>query len=870
MKVFSLFKAEMAGLAAKKGLLVSVIIALLVPVVYGGILLSPRWGPYDNLSNLPVAVVNNDQGADSDGETINAGKDLVADLEKGKNLGWKFVDSDEAKSGMKSLKYYMVIEIPKDFSKRVTTVLSTDPQKPELKYVQNEGLNFMAAQVTKSATEQIRERLADRITEKYVNTMFASLQDVSDGFQTAADGSEKLNGGTSELHKGTGTLLESLTKKSGDISRLAAGTRELEKGTGKIYQSLSGKQNDIKKLANGAAQVNNGLGQVLQNLTGKQGDIKRLSSGSHDLKDGTNELLSSLKAGSGDIAKLAVGSEKANEGTGLLLLTLKKKQQGVEELAAGAKVLNDKMPALKQGTEGVLGGLKNLQNKVNSELRPGTQAVAGGVAKAAENAQALGAGLQGLSSALNSYLEAHPDLRNDPNFMKIVGTGQVLSQNANDPDNIKQLGALKDGSATIASAFSKEGAVTAGLDKLVAGQSVIDNGVGELNEKAPQLKDGTAQIAAGWNTMVTKVGDLHAGTAQIAAGNQSVNEGWSSMTDGVRRLDSGAWLLSAGNDEVNNGWKKLIDGTSKLNNGSGQVSRGNADVDKGWKVLTAGADKIHSGTVQVSDGNSIVEKGWGDLTSGVTRLNDGAEKLNDGSGELASGLKDGAAKTSSLKTPEDKNFNMFASPVQLKSDKVFKFAHYRDSTAPYVLTLALFTGILIMSMFMNFKRPEEVSAAAWFGAKLMNLSVLAIAQALLLSLVVMILAVNVENPAGFVLFAIFVSIVFSAIVSFFAALGMIGRFLGLAFVVLQLSITGANLPIDMLPPNMRALSEFLPFTYSIAGFKALLALDAPGTALFNASVLFIYLGAFALLAFAVILVSRGRRLSREDTAKIQA
>ncbi|MCK6255773.1 YhgE/Pip domain-containing protein [Fictibacillus sp. KIGAM418] len=922
MKVFSLFKAEMAGLAAKKGLLISVIITLLVPVVYGGILLSPRWGPYDNLSNLPVAVVNNDQGADTDGETINAGKDLVADLEKGKDLGWKFVDSDEAKSGLKSLKYYMVIEIPKDFSKKVTTVLSTDPQKPELKYVQNEGLNFMAAQVTKSATAQIREKLADRITEKYVNNMFVSLKDVTDGIQTAADGSSKLNGGTSDLQKGTGTLLESLTNKSGDISRLAAGAKELKKGTGQMYQSLSEKQNDITKLANGSAQVNNGLGQMLQSLTSKQGDIKkladgssalekgtgqvlgsltanqgnvkRLASGSEDLKNGTNTLLASLKAGSGDIAKLAAGSEAANEGTGLLLNSLKDKQEGVAELAAGAKVLNDKMPALKEGTAGVLYGLKNMQNKLSTELQPGTQQVAGGVAKVAENAQALGAGLQGLSSALNSYLEAHPDLKNDPNFMKIVGTGQVLSQKANDPENAKQLGALKDGSANIASAFGKDGAMTAGLEKLVAGQTLIDNGVGELNEKAPQLKAGTEQVATGWNTMVTKVGDLHAGTAQIAAGNQTVNKGWSSMTDGVTKLDNGAGLLSAGNAsfnkgwndlkdataqihdgqvqvrdgnaDVNKGWHQLTDGTTKLYAGSGQVSGGNADVNKGWKDLTAGANKIHSGTMQVSDGNATVEKGWGDLTSGVTKLNNGAKKLNDGSGELASGLKDGAAKTSSLKTPDSKNFNMFASPVKLKSDKVFKFPHYRDSTAPYVLTLALFAGILIMSMFMNFKRTEEVSAAAWFGAKFMNLSVLAIAQALLLSIVVMILAVNVENPAGFVLFAIFVSIVFSAIVTFFAALGIIGRFLGLAFVVLQLSITGANLPIDMLPANMRALSEFLPFTYSIAGFKSVLSLDAPGTALFNASVLFIYLVAFALLAFAVIFVSRGRHTSQEDTA----
>ncbi|WP_062236850.1 YhgE/Pip domain-containing protein [Fictibacillus sp. FJAT-27399] len=931
MKVFSLFKAEMAGLAAKKGLLISVIITLLVPVVYGGILLSPRWGPYDNLSNLPVAVVNNDQGADTDGDAINAGKDLVADLEKGKDLGWKFVDSDEAKSGLKSLKYYMVIEIPKDFSKKVTTVLSTDPQKPELKYVQNEGLNFMAAQVTKSATAQIREKLADRITEKYVNNMFVSLKDVSDGFQTAADGSSKLNGGTSDLQKGTGTLLESLTNKSGDISRLAAGAKELEKGTGQMFQSLSGKQNDITKLANGSAQVNNGLGQMLQSLTGKQGDIKKLADGTSDLekgtgqmlqsltakqgdikrladgsqtlKNGTDELLTSLKGGSKNIAALAAGSQAANEGTGLLLDNLKEKQQGVADLAAGADLLNQKIPDLKKGTSDLLKGLEQTQGALKEKVLPISQQVAAGIGDVTAQSQALGGGLQQLSSDLQAFLKEHPELQNDPKLQKIVGTGKALSDAANKPENKIKLEKLQQGANGIAATLTEHDvpsnlSVADGIKQLVQGQRTIDNGVGLLNEKVPALKNGTQQIKDGWNTMVTKVGDLHAGTSQIAAGNATVNKGWGTMTDGVTKLDAGAGQISDGNASVNKGWKdlkgattqihdgqvqvrdgnadvnkgwhKLTDGTSKLYAGSGQVSDGNADVDKGWKDLTSGANKIHSGTMQVSDGNATVEKGWGDLTSGVTRLNDGAQKLNDGSAELASGLKDGAAKTSSLKTPEQKNFNMFASPVKLKSDKVFKYPHYRDSTAPYVLTLALFAGILIMSLFMNFKRPEDVSAAAWFGAKFMNLSVLAIAQALLLSIVVMVLAVNVENPAGFVLFAIFVSIVFSAIVSFFAALGVIGRFLGLAFVVLQLSITGANLPIDMLPANMRTLSEFLPFRYSIAGFKSVLSLDAPGTALFNASVLFIYLAVFALLAFAVMLISSGSYKSQDDTAGLRA
>ncbi len=806
MSVFRLFMGEMAKLTAKKGLLISVIAALLVPVVYGGILLSPTWGPYDNLSNLPVAVVNKDKGAMSGEEPINVGNDLVADLKKGQDLGWDFVSSTEAKKGLDNLKYYMVIEIPEDFSQRVTTVLEENPQKLELTYIQNEGLNFMAAQVTRSATEKLREKLGDKITEKYANNMFASLGDVSEGFQKAADGSGKLNTGMTDLHNGTSQLLESLTNKAADISKLANGAKELQNGTGQMVNSLAAKQPDISKLADGSQKLN----------------------------AGTNELLQSLQSKSGDISKLAAGAAAANEGTGLLLQGLKDKQSGIKDLAAGAKQLGDNIPQLKQGTSGILTGLKGVQGAIKSEVGPGTQQISQGVDQVVNESKQLGAGLQVLSADLQAFLKQHPELQTDPAFMKIYGTSQALTAAATDPEKGQKLEALKQGATKIAAAFTAHevpnpNSLADGVNQLVAGQTLVDNGVTTLSEKVPLLQQGTASVESGWNTMVGKVGELHAGTSQIAAGNQSVNTGWTALTNGATQLNAGA----------------------------AQISAGNSAVEKGWRDLTAGATKINSGMSQVSDGNSSVEKGWGDLTEGVTKLNDGAGQLNDGSGELSSGLKDGAEKTSAIKAANDKNLSMFSSPVELKSETVNKYPLYRDSTAPYVLSLALFVGILIMSLFINFKKPEGISAFSWFGAKFMNLGALAIVQALLLSAVVLLfLNVKVQNPAGFILFALFVSLVFTGIVLFFASFGNIGRFIAFALVILQLSTTGANLPIAMLPENLRALSEFLPFTYSIAGFKALISLNNTGSAFANMGVLLVYLIAFSLLSIAVYMFSK--------------
>jgi putative membrane protein len=873
MNWFSLFLAQMSQLASSKGVLYSVIAAMLVPIVYGGILLSPDWGPYDNLSNLPVAVVNNDKGAMSGGEPLNVGEDLVADLKKSNDLGWKFVDSEEAEKGLNSFNYYMVIEIPEDFSERVTTVLEPDPKVLELNYIQNEGLNFMAAQVTRSATEKLREKLANKITEKYANNIFASLGDVSKGFKTAADGSAQLHDGTSELHDGTGLLLTSLNEKSADISKLAAGTLELKSGTGQLAGTLAAKQGSISQLANGSKELAAGTAQLAGSLKSKQSDITKLATGSKDLKDGTGLLLSSLNEKSADITKLADGSADVNAGTGLLLQKLKEGQPGITQLAAGGKQLDEKMPELKAGTERVLAGLQGAQQAVKSQIGPGTATVAGGIEEVIKNSQSLGSNLQGLTALLETYLANNPGLSTDTEFLKILGTSRVIRDAATNPENGTKLQALQAGANQIAAAFNEKipaekGSLASGINELVVGQTLINNGVADLAAKAPTLAAGTASVAAGWDEMITKVGLLHEGTTQIAAGNKSVNAGWGTITAGVKELDGGAALISAGNQSVDKGWKELAAGANKINSGAAQVSDGNTTVDKGWRDLTAGASKIHSGAVQVSDGNVSVEKGWGELTDGVTKLNEGAGKLYDGSGQLAAGLKDGAEESGKV-IANEKNIAMFASPVELISNKVHEYSQYRDSTAPYVMTLALFIGILIMSMFINFNKPQElyVSKMSWFAAKFLNLAALAVAQALLLSIVVLaFLGLEVTNPAGFIGYAVIVSIVFAAIVMFFASFGNIGRFILLALVVMQLSTTGANLPIDMLPENLRSISAYLPFTYSIAGFKALISLDNFTMAMTNLGVLLGFLVLFSLITATVYLFKTKEEPQQTDLA----
>src|SRR5690625_7361525 len=95
MRTTQFISAEFKKLTEKRSVMISILAVILVPLIYVMIMLSAKWGPYDNLDNLPVAVVNNDLGAMSVGEEIYVGIELMVILEGNNILGLDIVTTEE-------------------------------------------------------------------------------------------------------------------------------------------------------------------------------------------------------------------------------------------------------------------------------------------------------------------------------------------------------------------------------------------------------------------------------------------------------------------------------------------------------------------------------------------------------------------------------------------------------------------------------------------------------------------------------------------------------------------------------------------------------------------------------------------------------
>ena len=851
MSSFKLFGTELKLLKNKKGALIALIGVMLIPIVYCAVLLSATWGPYDNLDNLPVAVVNKDAGAVSDGNPINVGNDLVATLKSSNTLGWDFVSEEDAKAGLESNKYYMVVEIPEDFSQKVTTVLTANPQEPELKYIQNEGLNFMGAQVTNSAVERLREQLGDKITATYATTLLSKFGDVGSGFGQAADGSGQIYDGTVSLSEGTNTLLTSLQEKAPDIAKLAAGAKAANDGAGKLLSSVQGGTGDINALAAGAGQLAQGSKDLNAGAQQVAGGLKTAQAGSQQLEAGLKgQLIPGAK-------QLAAGAEQLGA--------------GAVGYASGANSFSTGANRFVAGAEQVVGGLTRVVAGVESAA-PGAQQIAGGVERVLggteslqEGAQRLSAGVDGAVTAVNTLegygvqlaggiqaLAQNPALSSNPQVQQLVQLAVGLS---NGLTALKtQAPALQEGTRGIYAGLQQVNTLGA---PLVSGSKELATGLQQINTGVQaQLAGGVNQLSQGLNDLQAGAQQLQAGAQQLDAGSKQVAPGAQQIAAGLeQQLLPGVQSLNGGLAQLTTGANALAAGSSSLSNGAGQLSAGTQKLKTSWGTLTNGASDLKAGLTQIADGTETVNTGWGTLTEGATALNEGANKLKDGSDTLATSLASGAEQVNSLSVT-DRNIAMFASPVKTAGEKVNSYTYYRDSTAPYVLSLALFVGMLVLSFFIDFKKPAVLpgSAISWFLGKWLQLALFAIIQALLVSVfVLLVLGLNVANAGLLMLFAIFVSLTFMSIVFCLVSVGgNIGRFLALVFIVLQLSITGSNLPIPMLPENLQSLSQLLPLTYSNAGFKSVISLGDTSLLASNLSVLAIWLvvtSVVALIAF---------------------
>ncbi|MGG5793862.1 YhgE/Pip family protein [Bacillus nitratireducens] len=833
MKWHKLLSKEFAEIIKSKKILIPIIAVLFVPILYAGMFLWAFWDPYEQLDDLPVAVVNLDKGAELDGKPIEVGKGLIDNLKDNKSFKWEFVSEKEAKEGMEGRKYYMLVRIPDDFSSNATTLLKDDPKPLNLEYIPNESLNFLSSQIGGTAIEKIKSEVSSTLTKTYAEKMFDSIKDVSKGLADGADGANKLHDGASELHDGSSKVtdgLHTLQGKSGEmkdgVQTLADGSNKLVDGSGKVtagLNTLNSKtgemQTGIGKLQDGSEKVTAGL-NTLNSKTGEmQTGIGKLQDVSQKVTAGLNTLVSKtgeLKTGTNE---LSTGMEKLAEGQSKLEEVSQNIEKGLQELnskvknsVAGLEEMQSKVPTILNTVNQKIDGAEENVSQLNEVA----QSTAGDAKTAAQDVANLQRQIESLPKEYQEQLQPYIT-----NAAKSTATVQqkaigVASGTNKLNEEVKQLkGEINQTTSDAQNKLpntAKLKSLTDGIDELASGQKGFVENFQGFGKKLNAAKDGANKFKNESGQLIDAINQLADGSGKVTGGLDTLSVGANQMAGGVNQLVDGSSKVTGGLGTLSVGTNQMIGGVNQLADGSGQVTTG-------LGTLNGGLNKMSTGSTQLIDG---VNK----LTDGSGKVTDGLVKVNDGSGELAEKLGEGAEKTGEVKGT-DKTYDMFASPVKVKVEKMAEVPNYGTGFTPYFLSLGLFVGALLLSIVYPLRDTVGVpkSGFSWFVSKFGVLLSVGIIQAIVADVILLFgLGVEVQSIPYFILFSIVTSLAFIALIQcLVTAFGDAGRFIAIITLIMQLTTSAGTFPLELIPKFLQPFNAWLPMTYSVSGFKAVVS-----------------------------------------------
>ncbi|MBM7586449.1 putative membrane protein [Bacillus pakistanensis] len=499
MKKSQLF-AEFKAIFKNKKLLIPIIAVLFIPIMYSGVFLWAFWDPYEQLEELPVAIVNSDKPAEYNGETIHLGDDLVDNLKESDQFDFHFVSKKDGYENLEHQEYYMLVEIPSTFSKNATTLLEDEPQKLTLKYVPNESYNFLSAQIGDRAMEEIKSSLSKSVTETYAETMFDKVGELGEGFETARKGASELNNGASKVSKGAEELknnLQTLAQKNiefnGKFSEAKSGAASLASGSSELRTGLSQLSNGYSELLNGIEEANPDINRLVQGIQASNQGLEQAKAGTGEMVTKTGEIQQGAESLANGMNKLHSGAQSINNGAIEV-------NNGVQQLEQELSPLLSMLPPDKQ---------KELVEAF-TQLKAGTTNLTVGTEQLAGSAAQLQPGANELSQGLKLLNEKQMELQ----------TG---------------LGELTNGSAQLSS----------GAEKLQSGQSEIIQNLSLLNGKFAEAVKGSTKLAEGASSLNNGINQLYNGSSRITDGTQK-------LTDGSTKLVNGTTELSKGTNELSN------------------------------------------------------------------------------------------------------------------------------------------------------------------------------------------------------------------------------------------------------------------------------------------------------------------------------
>ncbi len=253
----------------------------------------------------------------------------------------------------------------------------------------------------------------------------------------------------------------------------------------------------------------------------------------------------------------------------------------------------------------------------------------------------------------------------------------------------------------------------------------------------------------------------------------------------------------------------LTNADAKIRNVSSVISRAQAQIP----TINA---KISEAEVKIQTVQGKLLKLQGEMPEIKEKVQKLTGIVNKADGEI-----DTNALFNLLKVDYKQQAEFFANPVQLKENQLYHIKNYGSAMTPFYTVLSIWVGALLMSSLLTTKVEDEENKykpyQKYFGRGLLFM-IISLLQTLIITLGDMyLLGTQANSPYRFVIYALLISLLFSAIIyTTVCLLGNVGKAVCIILLVLQIGSSGGTFPIQMTSSFFQALYPKVPFTYSIS------------------------------------------------------
>ena len=832
----------------KKPTFIIVMIGIsLIPALYNIIFLSSMWDPYGQVSDLPVAVVNNDKEASYNGNSMSIGKDMVSNLEQNKSLDFHFVDEEEGKKGLENGDYYMVVTLPSDLSEKAASILTDHPEQMQIDYQTSSGHSFIASKMSDSAMTQLKQNVSTNVTETYTKALFNKMVDLKDGMSQAASGSEKLTDGANQLVAGSQTLTTNLHSLADSSLTFSNGTEQFTKG-------LSSYVSGVEQLHLGLGNFNSGLVTYTGAVSQLDSGLGQLSSKSPELVRGINQLYTGVESYTGGVSQLNAGLNQFSSGVSAYT-------NGVGSLATGANQLSNQSATLRMGVEQLSEGIQQLSSKLDasSEQKYQINQLSSGLNQLNQAIQNIDVGdTKQLDSVLSSIVSLSNQMLASAQSDKATTLANIQSTAAYQSLTSEQQAEIsasvsQNSTDSIQSAQSIV-ALVKGLQGSLENLQNQSSNLSTLKNQANQvlpiastsltgLSSGlteiqgavTSKLVPASQSIASGVNAYTAGVDKVSQGASQLSEKNSTLTDSLVQLVSGSTTLTQKSSNLTAGVGQLVEKTPELVSGIEKLSTGSNQLNQKSQELMAGVDKLQSGSGQLADKSSQLLSGASQLENGANKLADGSGKLAEGGTKLTSGLEGLQIGVASLgqglsnvrdqlksASTESQNAEILSNPLNLSKTDNDQVPVNGIAMAPYMISVALFVAAISTNMIFaklpSGRHPE--SRWAWLKSRAEINGIIAVLAGILVYGGVHLIGLTANHEMRTFILIILTSLVFMSMVTALTTWNSrIGAFFSLILLLLQLASSAGTYPLALTNDFFRAINPWLPMSYSVSGLR---------------------------------------------------